>query len=58
MSKVKTMRVRAVSVPVPREGERRTIGRDPVEVEASAYYRRRVARGELELVGEQQEEEE
>lgn len=50
------MRVRATraDTPVPREGTRRhpITAADPVIVPDSVYYRRRVARGELEVVPE------
>lgn len=44
---MKTRTVRAVDVPVPREGSRQTIGSDPTVVPDTLYYRRRIASGEL-----------
>lgn len=46
------IRVRArEGVQVPREGSRRQIGQEPVVVTESSYYRRRLADGDLILVG-------
>lgn len=43
--------MRATGNPVPREDHpRQMIGAEPVEVPNTSYYRRRLNRGELELV--------
>jgi len=47
---MKTIRVRAIGVPVPRYHARRgdaPIGRAPVDVPDHPYYRRQIRRGDL-----------